>query len=156
MFTKRLFTSLWSCVFGSLAIACVMACCATSSAFEGNWSLTMKNQKDHSEVPLAIEGETFTANALKGTVKVTPHPFGQQVRIDVDSTAKRDRGFTLRYAFKIDATGKNWCGVLGNELVIPAGDRFISDSYDYNPRDFLTDGRDKVKWKDYPFPKQSL
>lgn len=156
MTTKRTLPFTWTSLWGILILAGVLAGSTVTTAFEGTWSLSLKNQQDQSDIPLTFQGEAFSGESLSGTAKVTHHPFGQQVRIDINSSAQRDRGLTLRYALKIDAVGKNWCSVVGCERVIPKGTGLVSDSFNYNPRDFLVDGRDNVKWKNYRFPKQSL
>ena len=54
----------------------------------------------------------------------------------------KDRGLIARFEFPVPRDGKTWCGTIGREEPIKGTTGSYSNSYTYNPRHFLADGKD--------------
>ncbi|MBQ9366369.1 MAG: hypothetical protein IJT83_01210, partial [Victivallales bacterium] len=99
----------------------------------------------HSEDwPLLFVGEQFSSEEGKfaGRVASGRNGFGETVDFTITSTLGKDRGLIARFEFPVAREGKTWCGTIGHEEPIKGTTGSYSNSYTYNPRHFLADGKD--------------
>ncbi|MBR4675530.1 MAG: hypothetical protein IKP00_13790 [Victivallales bacterium] len=109
-----------------------------------SYKLSLREMGYGEDWPVLFVGEQFSCEEGKfaGSVASGKNGFGETVDFTITSTLGKDRGLIARFEFPVSREGKTWCGTIGREEPIKGTNGNYSNSYTYNPRHFLADGKD--------------